>query len=408
MILAAAAVALQAAQLVVGPSGPYTSVAPALAAARAGDTVRVSAGVYHEHLTIERPVVLLGAPGAVLTGDGRGVVVTVRASAVIRGFVIRDSGADQALEDAGILADGADGLVIEDNRLEDVLFGVYVKHSRAPVIRRNVITGRDLPPARRGDGIHLWYSHDGVIEANQVRRTRDVVIWFSNGTEVRGNVVSEGRYGLHYMNSASNRFSDNRFFDNEVGAIVMYSDDITFRRNLFANALGARGLGLAFKDSDRIVADDNVIVKNAIGIFLDNSPHLEGVTNTFRDNLVAYNDVGVSLLPSVHHNVFRGNQFVDNVQPVSVSGGGSALANEWSGNYWSEYAGFDPDGDGFGNTPFVHDRLSDDLLAKHPGLQLFSASLAVIAINTLSRVLPLLEPQPIVVDSLPRLHRRWP
>lgn len=408
MILAAAAAALQAAQLVVGPSGAYARIADALVAAGAGDTVRVLPGIYHEHLAIQRPVVLLGMPGAVLSGDGRGTVVTVQARATIRGFVIRDSGTDQAREDAGVLAFRADSLVIEDNRLEDVLFGVYVKHSRSAVIRRNVITGRDLPPARRGDGIHLWYSHDGVIEGNQVRRTRDVVIWFSNGTDVRGNVVSGGRYGLHYMNSASNRFSDNRFFDNDVGAIVMYSNNIVFRGNLFANARGAQGIGLAFKGSDSIMADDNTIVKNAIGIFLDNSPHSVGTTNQFRTNTVAYNDVGVSLLPAVANNVFRDNQFVDNVQPVSVSGGGSALANTWSGNYWSEYAGFDPDGDGVGNTPFVHDRLSDDLLAKHPSLQLFTASLAVTAINTVSRVLPLLEPQPLVVDSMPRLHRRRP
>jgi len=407
MILLAAVAALQAAQLVVGP-GPYARVADALAAARAGDTVRVTAGVYHEHLTIVRPVVLLGDSGAVLTGDGTGTVVTLRAPAIISGFVIRESGTDQAREDAGILAEGADQIVIEGNRLEDVLFGVYLKHSRAPVIRRNVITGRDLPPSRRGDGIHLWYSHDGVIEDNQVRRTRDVVIWFSNGTEVRGNVVSEGRYGLHYMNSASNRFTDNQFFDNDVGAIVMYSDDIAFRRNLFANARGPRGMGLALKGSDRIVADENVIVKNAIGLFLDNSPHRVDATNEFRNNVVAYNDVGVSLLPSVHDNRFRDNQFVDNVLPVSVSGGGTALANTWAGNYWSEYAGFDPDGDGFGNTPFVHDRLSDDLLAKHAGLQLFNAGLAVTAINAVSRVLPLLSPQPVVVDSLPRLRRSRP
>jgi nitrous oxidase accessory protein len=404
----AVAAALQAAQVIVGPSGPYPTVTGALAAARAGDTIRVSPGVYHEHLTIDRPVVLLGAPGTVIDADGRAAVITVRARAVIRGLVIRNSGTDQAREDAGIIALQADSLVIEDNRLEDVLFGVYVKHSRWPVIRRNLITGRDLPAARRGDGIHLWYSHDGVIEDNQVRRTRDVVIWFSNGTEVRGNVVREGRYGLHYMNSASNRFSDNRFFDNEVGAIVMYSENIVFRRNLFANARGPRGIGLALKGSDAILADDNVIVRNAIGIFLDNSPHRVGATNQFRNNVVAYNDVAVSLLPSVRNNVFRDNQFVDNVQPVSVSGGGTALGNTWSGNYWSEYAGFDPDGDGVGNTPFVHDRLSDDLLARHPGLHLFHASLAVTALNTVSRVLPLLSPEPVVVDSVPRLRRRRP
>ena len=106
----------------------------------------------------------------------------------------------------------------------------------------------------------------------------------------------------------------------------------------FATTIEARhlrrarpGRGFGFKDADSIVAEANVMVKNAVEISIDNSPHLEGVTNIFRDNLVAYNDVGVSLLPSVRGNRFQGNQFLDNVQPVSVSGGGSALANEMNG-----------------------------------------------------------------------------
>ncbi len=408
MIHLAAAAALQVAQLAVGPSGPYARVADALAAARAGDTVRVAPGVYHERVTIDRPVVLWGEPGAVLTGDGRGTVILVRARATIRGFAIRGTGADQSREDSGILAVGVDSLVVENNRFQDVLFGIYLKQSHAPVIRGNDIEGKDLPPPRRGDGIRLWYSSGGLIADNRVRRARDVVIWFSDHTTARGNHVSDGRYGLHFMYSHHNRFDDNVFAGNEVGAFVMYSGDLSFRHNVFAEARGAGGRGLGFKDADSIVAEGNILVKNAVGISLDNSPHLEGATNEFRDNLVAYNDVGVSLLPSVRGNRFHDNQFVDNVQPVSVSGGGTALANGWACNYWSEYAGFDANGDGVGDTPFIFDRLSDDLLARHRELQLFSASLAVTALNTLSRVLPLLGPQPLVVDSLPRLSWRRP
>lgn len=403
-----AVAALQAAQLVVGPHGPYHAIGDAMRAARAGDTVRVQAGVYAERLVVQRPVVLLGERGAVIDGGGAGTVVMLRAPARVRGFTIRGSGSSQPREDSGLLAVGAPGLVIEDNRFEDVLFGIYLKQCDSAVIRGNVVEGKDLPISFRGDGIHLWYSHDGVIADNRVRRARDVAIWFSNGTEVRDNLVTESRYGLHYMNSQRNRFTGNRFLDNEVGAIVMYSDDIAFHHNLFANARGRVGRGLAFKGADRIVAADNVIVKNAIGIFLDDSPHTEGGTNLFRSNLVAYNDVALTLLPAVRGNAFQDNQFIDNVTPINVPGGGTALGNRWTGNYWSEYAGFDANHDGVGDTPFVFDRLSDDLLARHPELQLFSASPAVTALNAASRVFPLLSPQPVVVDSLPRVSRRRP
>ncbi len=399
---------LQAAQLSVGPEGEFRSIRDALAAARPGDTVRVAAGVYHEHAVVDRTVVLLGEAGAVIVGDGRGTIITVRAPAVIRGFTLRGSGSDQSREDSGILAEKAPGLIIENCRFEDVLFGIYLKQSHRAVIRNNVIQGKNLTMPLRGDGIRLWYSHNGTIAGNELDRVRDLVIWFSNNTEVRDNVVRDSRYGLHYMYSDHNRFQGNRFIGNDVGAFIMYSNDIAFHGNVFANARGTTGRGLGFKDADAITAQNNVMVKNAVGISIDNSPTSENVENLFRRNVIAYNDVGVWMLPSVHSNRFEENQFVDNVVPVGVSGGGTALRNSWLGNYWSEYAGFDADADGLGDTPFVFERLSDDLLAKHEDLQVFNLSLGVTALNMLSRVFPLLRPEPIVIDSVPHTARPLP
>lgn len=387
----------------VGPTGAFRTVTEALATARPGDTIRVAAGVYREHPVLTTPVVLIGAPGAILDGGLTGTVLRVEAPATIRGLTIRRSGRLQAAEHSGLLAERADGLVVEDCRFEEVLFGIYVKQSHGVVIRRNEIVGKDFPVALRGDGIRLWSSHHGRLEDNHVARVRDVVIWFSNGTVVRGNTVRDSRYGLHFMYSRDNRFEDNAFVANHVGAFIMYSTDITFRGNLFAAARGTTGRGLGFKDSDGVTAERNVLVKNAVGVSLDNSPTSEGRRNVFRDNLVAYNDVGVLLLPSVHSNDFVTNAFRDNLAPVRVTGGGTALRNRWAGNYWSDYAGFDANGDGVGDTPYRYDRLSDDLLARHDELQLFAISPAITVLDLLSRVLPLLAPAAIVVDSQPAL-----
>jgi len=401
------AILLQATVVTVGAGG-QPSIAAALEAARSGDTVRVLPGVYHERVVIDRPVTLLGEPGAVLDGGARGTVIMVTAAATIKGLTIRNTGRDQSQEHSGILAERADRLIVEDNRFEDVLFGIYVKQSRAPVISNNTIVGKDLPAPLRGDGIRLWYSHGGSIVGNHIERARDVVIWFSDDTDVRDNEVVDGRYGLHYMYSNHNRFTGNTFVGNHVGAFIMYSTDIVFHYNVFAGARGRTGRGLGFKDADRITADGNVLVKNTIGISIDNSPSREGVANQFRDNVIAFNDVGVETLPSVRNNVFTGNQFVDNVQPVAVTGGGTALGNRWVGNRWSEYAGFDRDENGVGDTPFVFERLSDDLLAKYEALRLFEGGIAMTVVDLLGRAFPLLSPQPLVADTAPRLAARNP
>ena len=68
-------------------------LALALLAAQAGDTIRLAAGVHLGPLLLERPVVLLGEPGAVLDGRGRGTVITVRADTVnIQGLINRNGG----------------------------------------------------------------------------------------------------------------------------------------------------------------------------------------------------------------------------------------------------------------------------------------------------------------------------
>ena len=395
--------AVQGSLITVGPSGDYQTITEALERVRTGDTVRVAAGIYNEHPVITRHITLIGEEGAVIDGAGAGVVLTIEASARVSGFTIRSSGARQSEEHSGILALKADSLVIEDNKFDDVLFGIYVKQSNFVVIRGNQIACKDVSIPLRGDGIRLWYSHGGLIEDNTVDKCRDVVIWFSDNTQVRKNSVTDSRYGLHYMYSDHNEFKQNEFRNNEVGAFLMYSTDIVFRDNVFADAGGTMGRGLGFKDTDSVVAVGNTLVHNTIGISIDNSPQSTGVHNLFSDNVIAFNEVGVSLLPSVQSNVFEGNTFLDNVAPVAVTGGGTALANRWFDNHWSSYVGFDVDNDGHGDTPFVYERFSDDLLAKHEELRLFNLGPATSSLNILSRALPLLQPTPIVIDSAPRL-----
>jgi nitrous oxidase accessory protein len=389
-------------------AGPFGSISAALDAAAAGDTVRVGPGLYREQLKVERPVTLVGRGRPVVDAGGRGHVVEASAGITIRGFHLRNSGKRVDTEHAGIMVRDARAAV-EDNRITDVLYGVYLKNAGGSLVRDNHIRGKDLPPPRRGDGIRLWYSSDTRILDNRVDRTRDVVVYFSNGLSIRGNVITDGRYGLHYMYSDNNEFRHNYFARNQVGAFIMYSADVRLEQNVFADSRGSSGMGIGLKDADRIVAEDNLIVQNESGIYFDNSPRAAAVTNHIRDNLFLYNGSGVRMLPSVRGNDFEGNSFVGNRRPAEVSGGmgdAQAAQNDWSGNHWSSYSGFDRDGDGVGDTPFRYARLTDDLLSRHDALRLFTRSPVMPVIEAVRRFFPLLAPEPVVVDPVPRLEAR--
>jgi len=229
-----------------------------------------------------------------------------------------------------------------------------------------------------------------------------VVIYFSHGLVFRHNRVTEGRYGLHYMYSSDNVFEHNEFSDNDVAAFIMYSQDIVLRQNVFSHASGRSGYGVGLKDADRIEIVENLFVQNQAGLYLDNSPSRVDTRNRIENNVFAFNDRAVELLPSVHSNDFVENTFVANVREVAVSGGGTALANNWRGNRWDEASAWDADGDGTLDRPYRIDRLSDDLFARHPSLRLYELSPAALALDALGRFFPLLEPKPIVIDSQPR------
>ncbi len=270
----------------------------------------------------------------------------------LRGFVVRNSGDSLDQENAGVTG-LAPNLTIEGNHFEDTLFGVYLKEAPNSVVRGNTIYSKDLPLARRGDGIRLWYSEGGLVEDNYVTGARDVVIWFSPNGVVRRNTVEDGRYGLHFMFSDNQLLEDNILRNNSVGAFLMYGRGLTMRRNLMLHSRGPSGYGVGLKDVDDIVAEGNRFIDNRIGLYVDNSPREPDATVRFANNLIAYNDIGASLLPLVKRNTYTRNVFWENGEQIALAGRGHLSENAWSesgqGNYWSDYAGYDAGRDGVGD-----------------------------------------------------------
>lgn len=392
----------------VSPDGPLRTISEAVASASPGDEIIVDGpGVYNERVVVDKPLTLAGEGNPIIDGGGSGTVVTIKGEgAVFKGFTVTGSGSHLSAEDAGILVDSAPGVAVIGNRLDDVLFGIYVKGSDGVIVSGNVITGKDFPMPRRGDGIRLWYSSGTQILDNRVSRIRDVVIWWSSDTLLKGNVVEEGRYGLHYMSSNHNRFEDNVFRNNYVGGFLMYSVDIQFYRNKFTGNRGTgTGYGVGFKDLDSVVARDNVIADNRVGIFLDNSPYLIEAWNEIEGNVIAYNDIGVSFMPSVRRNALVANTFTGNDEQVEVRGGGVLSGNVWSrdgrGNFWSDYVGYDEDGDGVGEIPYKAESLFESLVDKNPSLRIFAYSPASKALELASKAFPVIKPVPKLTDEHP-------
>lgn len=377
----------------------------ALATAQPDATITVPAGLYQGSLTIDKPVTLVAEEGAIIDGGGQSDVVTISAPDVtLRGFVIRNSGDSLDREHAGITVE-APRATIEQNHLEDVLFGVYLKNAPGSVLRENIVLSKDLHIARRGDGIKIWYSADCLVEGNQVRGSRDVILWYSPHCVVRNNVVENSRYGLHYMQSSDAVMEQNILRNNSVGVYIMYGREVLLRNNVIDNHRGPSGFGIGLKDAVNVTVTGNRVVGNRVGVYIDNSPPEPSATVYFQRNLFAYNEIGAELLPNVKRNHYSENIFLENGEQVAIAGAGDATGSQWSldgrGNFWSDYVGFDADGDQVGDLPYRAQSLFENLLSKHPELRLFQLSPAADALDLAARAFPIFQPRPKLADEHP-------
>lgn len=380
-------------------------LAAALAAAEPGATLHLPAGIYPGPLSLDKPITLVGEPGAIIEGTGQGDVISVASPDVtLRGLVVRNSGDSLDRENSGILG-LAPRLTVEDVRVENALFGIYLKNAPHSVIRNNTVLAKDLSIARRGDGIRVWYSDHTLVEGNHVVGSRDVVIWFSNHCVARHNRVENGRYGLHFMFANDQVVEQNTLIGNSVGVYLMYGRDLELRHNWIENNHGPSGYGIGLKDMDDVVVEENQVIANRVGVYVDNSPREADATVRFERNLFAYNEIGVTMLPLVQRNVFTANTFQDNAEQIAVSGSGDVMRNAWAegkrGNYWSDYAGFDADGDQIGDLPYAASSFYESLLGRYPELRLFQHSPAVQALDLAARAFPLFQPRPKMADPYP-------
>jgi nitrous oxidase accessory protein len=380
--------------------------------AEPGSVVEVGSGTYEGGIVIDKPITLKGIGDPVIDGGGKGDVVKITASDVtIEGFVIRASGISVTNSDAGVIAgiekERISGVRVIDNHIEDVLFGVSLEWVDDAEVTGNNILGKDLNPSRRGDSIRLFESTSVLVDSNRIVGGRDLALWYSTDLVIRGNRLEKSRYGLHSMYASDVLLEENVIRDNSVGAFLMYGTGLKVERNTFADNYGPSGYGLGLKDVDGVDVVGNRFVANRVGIFNDNSPTEPEPIHHITNNIIAFNEIGVLLMPSVRNNIFNDNAFIDNTEQVSLTTTGHLEADEWAeggkGNYWSDYSGYDADRDGIGDREYKVDDLFSSMKDSYPNLVFLTGTPAARAVDMAGRAFPDLRPEPKLVDPSPQV-----
>jgi len=292
----------------------YATIQGAINAASTSDTIIVAAGVYHEHVLLNKSVNLQGVSRdtTILDGDGVGTPVTVTAQgATLSGFTTQAA-------DLG-------GKAVEVVGVNNV------------IIISNTISSDLVSSRPTGAGVDLYKS---------------------NFTTVDGNVFSHNLYGVNMTRTSNNRISNNRMVDSTlVGVEVVDTVRSVIFQNRFEN--GEEGIDLTGSLTGLNNFTRNVFRGlSLMGVFLVDRPSGNMfVENTFELDHWAVNEQNVTVANTFYHNsflrsglrhvnhVFPGDGMLDVWDNRSIAGSGPK-----GGNYWDDYSGVDSDGDGIGNT----------------------------------------------------------
>ena len=363
-------------------------------------------GTYRGPVYIDKPLDIDGRGQVTIDAGGSGSVIVLDTDgATLRGLQLTNSGNSHNDLDAGVQVRGNFN-VIKDNRIDNCLFGIDMQQSEHNVVRRNHIRSKPVDLGVRGDAIRLWYSFNNEIEENTAVDSRDIVVWYSRDNIIRGNRASGGRYSLHFMYSQYNLVEGNDFRGNSVGIFLMYSDSVTVRNNHISHAVGAAGVGIGFKETSDVEISGNEILYCATGLHLDVSPYQPDTTNRIRGNLIAYNGIGIQFLNDWTGNRFNDNLLKGNLTQVAVLGGKTAARNEWAGNYWDDYAGFDRDSDGVGDTPYERYAYADRIWMDVPPARFFKGSPMLEVLDFLERLAPFTAPDMMLRDKKPQMRAK--
>lgn len=381
-------------------------IADAVRRVRRHGVVVISAGVYVEPtIIIRQPVTIVGHPGAILDGEGvRELLIIGADSVTIRGLTFRNTGTSQATDRAALRVVESAGCLIESNRFENTLFGIFLQRANACLVRRNVLHGMSGSQTVTGNGLHLWSSRDIVLEDNEIIGHRDGIYFefVTNGIARRNRSEGSRRYGLHFMFSDSCRYEDNVFRENESGVAVMYSKRVHITGNRFERNQGSAAYGLLLKEITDSEVRANRFSENSIAL------HLEGSSrNLLVDNDFLRNGWAVRVLADAQDNTLRGNVFSGNVFDVGTNS--RRNYSTFDGNWWDRYRGYDLDHNGRGDVAHAPVRLFALLVEQSPPALILVRSMLVDLLDLAERVLPILSPETLR-DQAPLMHapRRLP
>ena len=361
------------------------------------DTLYIKNSQINEYgIVIDKPLTIIGDDKTIIDADyhGGNIITITSNNVIIKNIEIKNVKKSAVSDNAAIKLIEVHNCIIENNKITNGFFGIYLAKCENNIIRNNQIESNSIHESMSGNGIHLWQCKHITISNNYISKHRDGIYFeFVTGAKIINNVSHDNlRYGLHFMFSDSCHYTQNTFDHNGAGVAVMYSHNVNMTGNSFINNWGAAAYGVLLKDIRNSIVRNNTFSNNTVGIYTENSTNI-----LLEKNTITKNGWAVKIMANCNGDVFTHNNFISNTFDVATNS--SQNNNKFIENYWTAYSGYDLNHDGFGDVPYHPVRLFSLLITQQQPAMILLRSLFIELLDIAERIFPTLTPATLIDEK---------
>jgi nitrous oxidase accessory protein len=310
----------------------YPTIQDAIDNCNINDTIRVKPGVYKEHITIVKPLTIMGLDRNSTIIDGsfaeNDIVVIDGFFVELSNFTIQNSNSSNS----GIMINTNNNRILE-NTIINCGFGIKSIGNENNIIVNN-------------------YCSDNIF---------GILLNDCNSSQIKNNNLIKNTYGFYFERSIYEKkvieFQDNRIKNNlRDGMHLYYIDELIIQNCNISNNYHSGIIIFGGSNSDFY---DNKFYNNTQGIKMHKSKNNRIIYNVLYEECSTGTDntngdlnskIGILALMKSNNNLFHHNDIYYWINAYDCCKNQYYFSNE--GNYWCNYQGWDQDHDGIGDTPF--------------------------------------------------------
>ena len=207
---------------------PSQSIQEVINSAEYGDTIFVHAGIYYEHVVVDKALSLIGEnrDTAIIDGNGTGFIFQINrtTNVVIESLTLQNC-------QAAVFLLVSNRCRVSGNVIKNCSwYGVWVHYSENNFIDSNVIE-------MTWEGIYLYPSENNIAYGNIFHNNSEaaIEIAFCSHNSILENSIVQNPVGLKLYHAYNNSIAANVLQNNEKGICLTNSNNNTMYHNNFIN-----------------------------------------------------------------------------------------------------------------------------------------------------------------------------